>query len=261
MFNRHFGKSRQEVRGIETSYIIAVAIAAVYFAGVTQGLTGFGFSLVSVPILVAILTPRTVIPVVLLLSVLLNLQLYIHVRKAADLRRIAPLVVTGIASMPVGTWLLVRLDVAVIKLVVGVVILIFSLAFLTGFRRESENERLGLSLVGLASGTLNGMISMSGPPVILFLTNQGVAKQAFRASLITYFLFLNLATVPVFLAGGLLSGQVLKYALASVPALILGAYTGNRLVHRIPEHHFRTVVLLVVIIAGVMSALSGLGLI
>ena len=211
--------------------------------------------------MVAILAPRTVIPVVLLLSVLLNLHLYVGVRKGADLKRMMPLVVAGIASMPVGTWLLVRLDVAVIKIVAGVVIFMFSLAFLLGLSRQAANERLGLSLVGLASGTLNGMISMSGPPVILFLTSQGDAKRTFRASLITYFLFLNLATVPVFLAGGLFSAQVLKYALASVPALIAGAYTGSRLVHRIPEHHFRTVVLLIVMVAGVVSALSGLSLI
>jgi uncharacterized membrane protein YfcA len=95
--------------------------------------------------------------------------------------------------------------------------------------------------------------------VILFLANQGVQKVVFRASLITYFLFLNMATIPIFFAGGLISRAVLVYAGLFIPTLLVGALAGSKLLHRVPEHLFRVVTLTIVICAGSVAVLSGLG--
>ena len=238
--------------------VLAYAAVAVYFAGIIKGLTGFGFSLLAVPVLVLLLGPRTAVPVIILLNAVTNVVLFIGSRKAASLRQIIPLIVTGIATVPIGMLLLLALDASVIKLVVGCVTVLFALAFLTGFRRPVRNETRGFAVAGVISGTLNGLISTGGPPVILFLTNQGVSKRPFRASLITYFLFLNIATVPIYFAGGLLSSSIAGYAMLLLPALFLGALTGSRLLSRIPERAFRITALVIVMIAGGLSVLSAI---
>lgn len=232
----------------------------VFVAGMVKGLTGFGFSLMVVPILVILIGPRTAIPVIVILNALTNVVLFAGCRKAASAKRVLPLVIAGVATVPIGMYLLLVLDTVTLKIMVGCVIVVFAVAFLLGFRKAIGRERVGLVLAGLLSGTLNGAISTGGPPVILFLTNQGVAKQEFRASLITYFLFLNVATVPIYFAGGLVSGAVITYAAALIPALLLGALVGSKILHVIPEKAFRTAALTVVVVAGIMSVLSGLGL-
>jgi hypothetical protein len=95
--------------------------------------------------------------------------------------------------------------------------------------------------------------------VILFLTNQGLAKEQFRANLIAYFLFLNIATLPMHSAGGLISLKVLRFAAIFMPALAAGALVGIRLIGHVPETTFRKTVLTLVIAAGFMVALAGLG--
>jgi uncharacterized membrane protein YfcA len=127
-----------------------------------------------------------------------------------------------------------------------------------GFRRQIRNEKRGFVIAGLISGTLNGVISTGGPPVILFLTNQGVAKQPFRANLVAYFLFLSLATVPIFFAGGLISLTVVKYAFGFFPALIVGAVGGSKLLHHVPERTFRIIAMLIVLAAGAISIISSI---
>jgi len=236
-------------------------MGVVYAAGLTQGLTGFGFSLVTVPVVVIILGPKTAVPVIMLLSLVLNVMLYAQSRKWSDTRRIRPLIIAGIASVPLGALLLVMLDPSVLKLVVGCAIFGFALASLLGFRREVRNERLGFVGVGLVSGTLNGAISTSGPPVILFLANQGVTKRTFRASLVTYFLFLNLAALPVYLIGGLMSVRIVKLAGLLVGPMLLGAWSGSRLVGAVPEKAFRSTTLAIVLATGVLAVLSSLGLV
>jgi uncharacterized membrane protein YfcA len=243
-----------------TPHVIICGIIAVFVAGVIKGLTGFGFSLAAVPILVLLLGPRTAIPIVIVLNALTNIGLYLSVRESADLRRIRPLIIAGIVSVPPGMALLLVLNASVLKAIIGCAICAFALAFLLGFKRRVRNEKRGLVVAGLVSGTLNGAISTGGPPVILFLSNQGDAKHPFRANLIAYFLFLSLASVPIFIAGGLVTFRVTRYALIFFPGLILGALAGNWILHRVPEKTFRMIALLVVLAAGVIAVLSSTGL-
>jgi uncharacterized membrane protein YfcA len=132
---------------------------------------------------------------------------------------------------------------------------------LTGFRRQVPDEQRGFAAVGLISGLLNGSIKMAGPPVILFLTNQGLAKQPFRANLVCYFLFVNLATVPVFCLGGVMTAPVIRYAILLIPVLLVGVLTGNRLARVVAEARFRVIALVIVASAALLSILSGVGLI
>jgi len=240
---------------------VIYAIIAVFAAGVIKGLTGFGFSLVSVPVLVVILGPRTAVPIIILLNATANVAMFPLVRQAAHLRRIVPLVVAGIAAVPLGMLLLLKLDPQTVKLLAGCVTILFALAFLAGFQRPVSNEKWGFAAAGLISGTTNGLISTGGPPAVLFLTNQGVPKKTFRASLVAYFLFLNLASVPMFVAGGLLSASIARQALILAPAMFLGAFVGSKLLHKLPEQTFRVTALVVVMLAGLLSVLSSLGIV
>ena len=234
---------------------------AVYLGGLIQGLTGFGFSMVTVPLLVIFISPKMVVPAVLILSLVVNMVLFLKLREWVDLRRIRSLIIFGIAGMPVGVFLLVVLDAGLLKILIGSVILLFAIAFLMGLRREIQNEQYGFAAVGVVSGLLNGSIKMAGPPVILFLTNQGLAKQPFRASLVSYFLFVNLATVPVFCLGGVMTVSVARYAILLIPVLIAGVLTGNQLARVVAEERFRVIALIIVVAAALLSILSGVGLI
>ena len=241
-----------------TTYTIIYSILCVYLGGCVKGLTGFGFSLVAVGTLVLAAAPSTVVPVVLLMNSLINLLLVYSVRGEIDLRRTIPLVLAGIAGLPAGTYILVAVDGNILRIVIGVVILLFAVALLRGFRREFRRERLGSSVVGAAGGVLNGSIGMGGPPIVLFLCNLGLDKRSFRANLVAYFLGINLAAIPFYYAGGLLTAEVLKLFVLLMPALALGGLTGVKLVNRVSERAFRHITLAVVMVAAVMAILTGL---
>jgi hypothetical protein len=240
---------------------LVYGVIVVFIAGVIKGLTGFGFALVTVPVLAILLGPKAAVPMIIILNAVSNVPLYLHSRRWSDIGRIWPLIVAGVIFVPLGTYLLIILQAGVLKVIVGVVICIFAMAFLLGLRREVRREKLGLFGAGLISGTLNGLISTGGPPAILFLTNQGLDKRRFRASLITYFLFLNVGTIPFHLAGGLISVFVLRQAAVFLPALAVGAVAGTAIVKHVSEERFRPTVLVIVMATGVMAVLSGLGVV
>jgi len=245
---------------IDPTLIIIIGCCVIFLAGFTSGLTGSGFALISVPLLILMISPKVVVPVILILSVIINIYILIEAWRWIDLKRIWPLMIAGAVGMPFGTHLLKVLDVEVLKVFIGVLIVLFALAFLKGYRKEIKNEKVAFAPVGLASGILNGATAMCGPPVILFFTNQGVPKQVFRANTVFYFFALNLVTLPYFAINGLITSDMIRYALYFLPALMVGAFLGIKMSHRVREDIFRRIILLLVTFAGILSIFTGLGI-
>ena len=142
-------------------FVIASAVA-VLFASLTQGATGFGFVIVSVPIMAVYLDPKLAIPVLLLLGIALGLPLMVHTRREFNIGRVWPMMLAGAAFTPVGTLVLARLDAPEIKILLGAVTGTVSLALLLGFQRTARNQRLASIPVGAASGLLTGATGLAG---------------------------------------------------------------------------------------------------
>ena len=243
------------------SDIIIFGSLIIFFSAMLQGLSGFGFSILAVPLITLFISPKIVVPILVLFSLVINIAVFSSARKAFEIKKIWLLMIFGILGMPLGAYFLVVLDDNIIKLIIGIFIAIFGILLLSGFRKEIKREKLSMIPIGIFSGILSGSISMGGPPVILFLSNQGVSKQIFRANLAVYFFILNIFTIPVFFWNGLLTTQVLSYSAKFFPSLSIGVIAGNILSRKIKEHHFRKLTLLLLIIMGLLSLISGLRLI
>jgi uncharacterized membrane protein YfcA len=242
----------------ETAQAVIYSIICVYLGGCVKGLTGFGFALTAVATLVLIAPPSSVVPVVLLMNSLMNLFLVFGVRRDIQIRRMLPLVIASVAGLPLGTYILVVADADVLRIVIGLLILLFATALLLGFRIAVKRKRLSSGVVGAASGILTGSVSMAGPPVVLFLSNLGLQKRTFRANLVAYFLCINLAAIPLYYAGGLLTARVFRMFALLLPALALGGFTGAKLVNRVSERTFRRITLAIVMVAALMAIITGL---
>ncbi len=241
----------------ESPLVLALFYLVVIVGGAIQGLTGFGFGLVTVPIFIIFMEPRMVVPMDLIHGTLQPLIILFDTYKSLQFKRILPLMIAGICGLPLGAVVLQTLDGVVLKLIIGLLIVVFGVAFLSGFQHKAKKERIAFLPIGFISGLLNSSTALSGPPIILFFTNQGLTKQVFRANIVGYFIVLNLSTYPVFIYNGLLTTETVKYALILMPGMLAGVFTGIKLASKINEQVFRRIALIVVIIAGLISAISG----
>lgn len=238
--------------------VLALSFVIIFTAGFLQGLVGFGSGLLSVPLLSFMFVPKFVVPLTLVHGLIMNMYLSARNRRFIQWKRVLPLLLTGLIGIPVGTMVLLFIPSSGLKIIMGAVISMFAILLLRGLSRKFKRERLGLVPVGLVSGILNGSISMSGPPVILFLSNQGVRKDRFRANLVTYFFLLNILTLIIFLAAGILTEEVLITAVILLPPLPLGILAGEYLSKRVSEKLFRTIALLLVLGTGISALMTGI---
>jgi hypothetical protein len=236
------------------------ASVIVLLAAFCQSLTGFGFALILVPLLSLIWDVRTAVAFSLTLSVLINIPLLALARHYVDGRMVLVLLAGSLLGLPLGLRLLIMLDPHVLKLLIGIVVVLSAVLLQRGpgatFR--TPRTRLSALFMGALSGALGTSTSMSGPPVILFLMAQDMGKRKLRGTLLAYFVPLNLAAIALMGAAGTVPAHSLWGWIAPLPALLLGLVTGRALCLRVDHQVFRRIVIALVILAGTLSASSGL---
>jgi hypothetical protein len=98
-------------------------------------------------------------------------------------------------------------------------------------------------------GVAGGLIGVGGPPIILYY-GAYLPKTAFRATIVPILLVAALFRAGTYWATGQVDARIGMLIAASLPALPLGLWLGNRVFHRVSEAAFRRVVAAVVTVVG-----------
>jgi uncharacterized membrane protein YfcA len=238
---------------------MALAAAAAFVGAFVQSATGFGFALILSPALFATMEPVEAVTALLLLGLVLNV-LVLFERGHVDWRALAPLLLAALPGLAVGIALLTWLSKSTLQVVVGIAVIVAA-GWQLRRRRHPAPARLASTsgwAAGLASGVLSTSISVSGPPIVLWLEARGVRPEEFRATLAASFLALNLAGGVVLLiakgSGGLDLGEVGWLLGLVVIGYALGAYAFRRIDHE----RFFAFVLVLVAGTGAASVVAGL---
>lgn len=241
---------------IDATFWIAVLI--VVGAGATAGLAGFGFSIVSVPTLLLLFDPATVITLNKVLTLGTIWVILIGAWGSVSWRHLRRIVPFGLAGLLAGIGLLRVLDDTAIKLLAGAVVIFFAALLLRGGIRALPERRWMAPVAGLASGTLSTSIGMAGPPVVLLFTVLAVPVPVFRATTVCYFLLTDLIGFPALISQGIVTRDDVVLALLLSPAAIVGRMIGSRLVPYVSPLAFRRATLGLLLVTGTIAVANAL---
>jgi len=229
---------------------------AIVAGAFVQATLGFGIALVAVPVLVLTMPPTLVTPMMVILGLLNNLVVLAATWRHVRWRLLLPLVAAGLAGLPLGVLLLKFVDPEPLKLGVGVLTMLLAVVLLTGWNVRIRRELAGSLAVGAVGGVLHSSVFLSGPPVVLFLANQGVDKSIFRANIIAFFTLMNVSTILLFCGCALMTPRVVELAAWYTLPLIAGSLGGVWLGRRINQRLFTRAVLVLVGLVGVMLVVT-----
>jgi len=236
--------------------IIALSLI-IFIASIVRGITGFGLALVAVPMIVFIMPVTDTAVFISIINVIFSLLYY---RKSKEIVKDQPLgamaVWTGI-GVAAGTVLLKLVNPAYIQLLWGLLIIFIVISLVRGLNLHVKSERAALTLSGLFGGVLAGATGITGPPVAVILSSIKTPKEKFNAIISIFILFAVSFALVFYLITGLIRKEIILLALCSVPALLAGLYTGDRLVSRISQKTFTTIVYIVLIIMGIITLIKG----
>src|SRR4029453_16133004 len=154
-------------------------------AAVVNGALGYGFSSITVPIALLFLTNRVLNPALVPIEIALNAYVLWVNRDAlpAVWRRVLPIVIGLVPGVILGTALVSQVNPGWLKFVTFVALLPLILFQAAGYRRPIQSERSVGLLFGGGVGVLYSVTTISGPPLAVMLSNQGLTKKDFRAAL------------------------------------------------------------------------------
>ncbi|WP_459477718.1 sulfite exporter TauE/SafE family protein [Clostridium saccharoperbutylacetonicum] len=227
---------------------------SILLASFTQGITGFGFALIAVPLLSFFIPElKDITPIIVIYSLLTNIILLYKLRHSIAFKKIILMIIFAMISTPLGTFLLLYINVKILKIMVGIVIFINALAMFNDFKIKIQNEKISYGLVGILSGILNGSVGLSGPPIVLFLTNQNVSKDVFRANLSFFGFITNIFTIILFAFEGIINQSILNFTIIYLPALIIGVLFGIKASSKINELKFRKLTIYLILALGLYT--------
>ncbi len=225
--------------------------------GVLQSATGFGFSMLTSPLLLALLGPEQAVTASSILGLMLSgVLLAGEGRRPVIVRHDAvTLVVCSIPGLAIGAIAVSTLSVQVLTLVMAVGVFT-GLVLRVRARRSPPREVRSWSapVAGLLSGVLSTSTGISGPPLIFHLLARGLSPAVMRDTLAAIFLSLGaIGLIALAIAGSLQvpDGMPLLLAVA-----LVGQVTGRRLFARMSSGTYEPVVLGVLSLASTAALVS-----
>ena len=241
---------------------IALLLLGALAGGFVSGLAGFGTALMALGIWLYVLPPATAVPLVMICSIVAQTSTLPSFWRSIDFRLVWPFVIGGLAGVPLGTLLIAHADPHVFKLSFGVLLLVFPAALY--FNRDtiaiSFGGRIADAAIGFAGGILGGLAGLSGPIPTLWASVRGWDKHE-RRGVFQIFNWTVLSASLCLQAGtGLVTAEVLRFALFALPGTVFGAWLGAWTFHALSDRNFRDVVLGLLFLSGVTLLWSSLGL-
>ena len=249
-------------RGVVGALEIAAGVAVLAGAAL-QSATGFGFALVSAPLLFAATTPAHAVGLLILLGLVVNLMTL-----GTEGRRPQPLVreslvmlAWGVPGVFAGVLLLNALGTTALQ--IGVTLGVFAtLAVRDLARRRAAGPgappRWAAPAAGFASGALTTSTNTSGPPVVLYALTSGASPVQTRDTLTVTFIGFAILGLIALAVGGRDWVPHAGALAALVPAVVVGHIAGRPVFARIAEHRYEPVltgVLIATALAGLATAL------
>lgn len=228
---------------------LALVAAAALFASVVGGLAGYGTGALMPLVLVPLIGAEPVVPIIAISAVFANLSRTAAYFRHADPRRALIVVTVAGLTTALGAYGYTRLTNGGAALVIGTVLILS-----VPLRRMLRSRAVRIGDTGLAAGAVGygvvvGGTSGSGVILLSLLMAAGLEGAAVIATDAVISVATSLIKISVFRLAGVVSAQVIAFAVLIGGVGLPGAFLARAFVERMPVH-IHTAILDVAVIAG-----------
>jgi uncharacterized protein len=250
MFGREGGPG--SYNGLRLSYGIRLAteiaidvttlhvLVIVFVATLIRSTFGFGEALVAVPLLAFYIPLNVAAPLAVLVSITVAAIVVVQDWEKIHVGSAGWLLLSTVFGIPLGLLLLTSNHQRIVKAILGLIIVLFSIYSLIG-RTPLElprDSRRWLLACGFTAGVLGGAYGMNGPPLVIYGAMRRWSAQHFRATLQGYFLPASVLGMAGYYLTGLWVPAVTHYYLAALPLTLVAVFLGRTINHRLHGEAF-----------------------
>lgn len=223
--------------------LILYAALAGLFGGFINGFSGTGTALFGLGFLLVALPPAQAVLVIATVSVLAGLQGLWVVRATIPKTRgrILLFVLPGLLGIPLGLASLQFVSAEGLRMLVGTLLVVYGGYF--SFRRSLPQLPASMpwrdGMVGLISGVLGGLASLSGALPAIWLSMRDWPKAEIRAVMQSFNVAILATTAAALILRGAFTAQTATALAVALPVGVLSAQLGIWMFRRLTDIQFR----------------------
>jgi len=225
--------------------------AVVMISALLSSIAGFAFAALAGSAFAYFkLDPVSAVRTIVVCSVAIQLYAVWKLRGSVRWRPLWPLLAGGASTLPLGVWLLVRLDAS--SFAAGLGLLLIGYGGFSLLRRETWIVRGGpwtAAVAGALGGLTGGLAGLPGPSVTIWCSMRGWDKQRQRALYQPYILVMQLLTIACLRWQGPPAAHA-AHDLAFVPFALFGAIGGLAVYQRLTHRQFQTATSALLLVSG-----------
>ncbi len=241
---------------VTTSQFVALG-AIILFAAIVHSISGFGFALMSVPLMVLVIDLRLAVVVATLIGTVSSTSQAWLLQSDRDDVLTKRFIASTCVGAPLGLVAFIFVPQNPLKVLLGVGVLFGVVVLAWGVDLRATHHSFDW-IMGALSGVLLMATSTNGPPLVFTLQARHVEAKTFRATLNTVFAFSGYLAVVLYAISGKISAQSLLLAVGVAPLLLCGLAIGTRVRAHIEPDRFRMLILVLLTASGASSIFSAL---
>jgi uncharacterized membrane protein YfcA len=230
---------------------LALVASVALLASILGGVSGYGTGALMPLVLVPLVGPEPVVPIIAISALFTNSSRVLAFLNYADWRRTGIVLAASVPTCMLGAWGYTRLSNAGAALVIGGMLILS-----VPVRRLLKHHQVTVGDGGLAFGAFGygvvvGGTAGSGVILLSLLMAAGVGGAGVIATDAAISVVIGMVKIAVFGTAGVLTAQVVAFALLIGIVALPGAFLAKAFVERMPVHVHTAILDVVVLLGGV----------
>ncbi|HEV2180953.1 MAG TPA: sulfite exporter TauE/SafE family protein [Gemmatimonadaceae bacterium] len=238
--------------------LVALLLGVVAFVAATlAAVTGFGGAAVLLPVLAAVFGVREAIPILTVAQLIGNGSRVWFNRREVDWRVVGWFALGAVPFAFAGGVLFARAPLSPLTRLLGVFLI-----FVVVWRRLHPGPPRPPPLrsfagIGAGAAFLSALLGSVGPIMAPFFLAFGLVRGAYIGTEAMSTVVMHVVKLVAYGQGSLLTARAVLAGLALGPIMVLGSWAGKRIVDRLSERVFVSLIELTLLAAGFMFLIRG----
>ncbi len=239
---------------VQFAFVAGVA----FVASMIGGLAGYGTGALMPLVLVPLVGAEPVVPIMAISSIFTNFSRMTAYRRYVDRRRAGIVILASAITTALGAYGYTMLTGAGAAMVIGTMLISSVPLRRLARRRQVKIGDAGLGLGAIFYGVLVGGTSGSGVILLSLLMASGVEGAGVIATDAVVSVVTSVIKISVFGLAGVVTAQVIAFALLIGAVALPGAFFAKRFVERMPVHIHTAILDAAVIVGGIVMMSAAL---
>ena len=218
--------------------------------------SGFGSSILFVPIASLFFDFKTVLGITAVFHVFSNLSKIVLFRKGINKEIALKLGIPAVVFVMIGAWLTTLIPTEKLSLFMNMAIVLLSIYLMINFNKPIQQNNTNLYIGGTVSGFLAGLVGTGGAIRGITLAAFQLPKEIFIATSALIDLGVDSSRAAIYVRSGYFKKEYLFLIPFLIGISILGSYIGKLILVKTSERIFRFIVLGVIIITALFQVIT-----